>query len=110
MYDFDIISPEMLRIQQAGAIGAALNAITAHTGNRRLVLRACWSLEQMAAPVDNHRQFLFQGGEAMLATVAALYREDADIMKSVNLLSRPARVGKTWHAMHCCTRGSCAVM
>lgn len=110
MYDFDIISPEMLRVQQSGAIAAVINAITAHTSDRRLVLRACWALEQMTVPIDNKRQFQFQGGESVLETLSALYREDPDISSSIATLRAPARTGKTWNAMKCCGRATCAVM
>lgn len=111
MYDFDIISPEMLRIQQSGAIAAVMNAITAHTANRRLILRACWALEQMTAPIDNQRQFRFQGGEGLLETLATIYKTDHDIQASILKLRAPARTGKTWLAAKCCFRiDGCVVM
>jgi len=110
MYDFDIISPEMLRIQQSGAISAVLNAVTAHTSDRRLVLRACWALEQMTGPIDNQRQFRFQGGDGVLQTLVALYADDKDIMLSISRLKALSRTGKTWNAMKCCCRATCAVM
>lgn len=52
-YDFDIMGPELLNLQHAGAIGAVLRAITIHTANRRLVLRACWTLEHMVDATEN---------------------------------------------------------
>jgi hypothetical protein len=111
MYDFDIISPEMLRIQQAGAISAVMNAITAHTASRRLVLRACWALEQMTTPIDNQRQFRFQGGDGLLDTLATIYKADTDIITSIQKLRLPAKTGKTWLATKCCFRiDACAVM
>jgi hypothetical protein len=110
MYDYDIISPEMLRIQQSGAIAAVMNAVTAHTASRRLVLRACWALEQMTAPIDNQRQFQFQGGEALLATLGAIYIDDEEIMFSIKKISTPSKKGKTWNALQCCGKGYCAVM
>lgn len=97
-----MISSEALFIQQTGAIGAVLRAITAHTGSRRLVLRGVWALEHMTEPVENRRQFMLLGGGATMATLAALYAKDTDIMKSVTVLSSASRVGRTYNSMQCC--------
>ena len=102
MHDFDIISTEGLFIQQSGAIGAVLRAITAHTGTRRVVLRGLWALEHMTEPVENKRQFELLGGSATLATLAALYSADHDIMRSVGVLRSSARTGTTFNSMQCC--------